>query len=94
MAVMAVERTLTTVEAFDNLIRRADQILELVAGEIIEAPSNLFVSAIAARILIALGIFLKGKNWGHLTGEAGLYTVAEDRYAPDAACISKARAGA
>jgi hypothetical protein len=60
---MGVERTLTTVEAFDELIRRADQILELVAGQIVEVPSNPFVSAIAARILIAWD-FSEGQKLG------------------------------
>jgi Uma2 family endonuclease len=91
---MAVQRPITTAEEFDTFIQRADlgdRIYEYIAGEIVEVPSNPFASKIAATILIALGIFLKGKNWGHLTGEAGLYMVAGERYAPDVAYISRAR---
>ncbi len=91
---MAIQQPITTVQEFDQFIQRtdlSDRFFEYIAGEIVEMPSNPFVSAIAAKILIALGIFLKGRNWGHLTGEAGLYQVAGDRYAPDVAYISKTR---
>jgi Uma2 family endonuclease len=88
---MAVERTLTTVEEFDELIRRADRILEFVAGEMVEVPSNPFVSAIAAKIIYFFLAYLSNNPIGRVTGEAGLYTVAGDRYAPDVAYISKAR---
>ena len=68
-----------------------DRIFEFIAGEIVEVPSNPFSSLIAARILIVLGIFLKGKNWGYLTTADGGYMVAGERYAPDVAYISKKR---
>lgn len=91
---MAVERTLTSVEAFDELIQRADlgdRIFEYIAGEIIEVPSNPFVSAIAAKIIYFFHAFLAQNPIGRVTGEAGLYNVAGERYAPDVAYISKAR---
>lgn len=83
---------ITTVEAFDAMIRdssQGGQVLEFIGGEVVEAPGNAYLSALATHIQVALGTFLKGKNWGHLTGESRLYQVAGERYAPDVACISK-----
>jgi Uma2 family endonuclease len=91
---MVIHERRYTVEEFDELVKRpenADKLLELIGGEIIEVPSNPYASMIAMRILIALGIFLQGKDWGFLTGEAGGYVVSGERYAPDVAYISKAR---
>lgn len=83
---------ITTVEEFDAMIRESNgdgHVLEYVGGQVVEAPGNSYLSALATRIQVALGTFLKGKNWGHLTGESRLYEVAGERYAPDVACISK-----
>ncbi|MBN2305050.1 MAG: Uma2 family endonuclease [Anaerolineae bacterium] len=91
---MAVQITRTTVEEFDqfvNLPENADRLYEFIGGEIVEVPSNPYSSQIAARVLVELGIFLKGKDLGHLTGEAGGYMVSGERYAPDVAFLRKAR---
>lgn len=82
-----------TVEAFErfaDLPENADKLLEYIGGEIVEVPSNPYSSQISARILIELGIFLKASDIeGHLTGEAGGYMIAGERYAPDVAFVSK-----
>lgn len=91
---MVVERKLLTADEFDEfalLPENAERLLELIGGEVVEVPSNPYSSAVAARLLVALGIFLKGKNLGHLTGEGGGYMVSGERYAPDVAFISKER---
>lgn len=82
-----------TVEAFErfaDLPENADKLLEYIGGEIVEVPSNPYSSQISARILIELGIFLKASDIeGHLTGEAGGYMIAGERYAPDVAFVSR-----
>lgn len=91
---MAVRKRLFTVSEFEalvNLPENADLRFELIDGEIIQVPSNPYSSAIAALIIIALGVFTKGKNLGHITGEQGGYIVAGARLAPDVAFVSKKR---
>jgi Uma2 family endonuclease len=87
-------QTHVTVEEFDRIAQlpeNDDKRLEFIGGEVIEVPSNAYGSKIAAIISGELYIFLKGKDLGHLTGEAGGYMVYGERYAPDVAFISKAR---
>jgi Uma2 family endonuclease len=91
---MAVQIGRMTVEAFDEfaeLPENADKLLEYIAGEVVEVPSNAYASEISGVVFGELYIFLKGKNWGHLMGEAGGYMVSGERYAPDVAFISKAK---
>lgn len=91
---MTIRKRLFTVsefEALTHLPENADLRFELIDGEIIEVPSNPYSSAISALIIIALGIFLKGKDLGYVTGEQGGYMVAGARLAPDVAYISKKR---
>jgi Uma2 family endonuclease len=52
-------------------------------------PSNPYVSHIASLISAELVLFLKGKNLGFVTGEAGGYMVSGERYAPDVAFLAK-----
>jgi len=91
---MAVGTQSITVEEFEQFVERpenADRLFEYVGGEIVEVPSNPYGSQIASLIIAELVLFLKGKNLGHVTGEAGGYMVSGERYAPDVAYISKAR---
>lgn len=91
---MALHAPIVTVEQFDEMIRRAeygDQILEFIGGEIVEVPSNPYASQIAMRIGRFFGNFVEKHDLGHVTGEGGLYVVAQERYAPDVAFISKER---
>lgn len=81
-------------EAFDQFVKQpenADKVLELIAGEVSEVPSNPYVSMIAGLILTALNLYLRNNPIGQVTGEAGGYTVGGERYAPDVAYISFAR---
>lgn len=81
-------------EAFDLFIEQPenrDATFELIDGEIVEVPSNPYVSKIAAKIITFIGIYLLEHDIGHLTGKAGGYVVGGERYAPDVAFISYAR---
>jgi Uma2 family endonuclease len=91
---MALQIQHMTVEQFDvfaELPENRDKILEYIGGEVVEVPSNAFASETGSTILGEMYIFLKGKDLGHLTGEAGGYMVSGERYAPDVAFVSKAR---
>ncbi|MEL6151964.1 MAG: Uma2 family endonuclease [Chloroflexota bacterium] len=89
---MTIRDTFTTIEAFDDFVNRlenADKLFEFIAGEIVEVPSNARVSEIAGQILFLIKLFLRQNNLrGHVTGEAGGYQIAGDRYAPDVAYMS------
>lgn len=61
-------------------------------GTVFEAPPNAYASKIASRIAGFIFMFMMQHNIaGHLTGEAGGYIVASEKYAPDVAYISKER---
>ncbi|MEO1646124.1 MAG: Uma2 family endonuclease, partial [Chloroflexota bacterium] len=66
----------------------AEKHFEFVAGEIVEVPSNPFVSKIASMISGFIFMYLLKNDIGHVTGEAGGYMVGTERYAPDVAFIS------
>ncbi|MBC7815193.1 MAG: Uma2 family endonuclease [Burkholderiales bacterium] len=81
-------------EEFDVLIdlpENAERFLEYIGGEIVEVPSNPYTSFIGGWILTFINIFLLKNPIGYATGEAGLYRVMSERYAPDVGYISKAR---
>lgn len=82
-----------TVDDFEAFVQQhSDRTFEFIAGEIIEVPSNPFISEIAAKILILIGMYLVQHNLkDHVTGEGGGYMVNGERYAPDVAFISYAR---
>jgi Uma2 family endonuclease len=89
---MAVQTRRMTVEEFDQFIQQpenAERLFEYVGGEIIEVVSSNYSSEVAARILIEIGIFVKNKNMGRVTGADGGYMVSGERYIPDVAFISK-----
>lgn len=65
--------------------------LEYIGGEVVEVPSNPYVSMIAVRIIGFLLNYLSQHDIGWVTGESGGYMVAGERYAPDVAFISYAR---
>ncbi len=92
---MALAKQLVTTEEFDTFIEQpdlGDRIFELIAGEIVEVPSNPFASAIAGTILFFIKLFIRENNIaGHVTGADGGYRVAGERYAPDVAYISRSR---
>ena len=89
-----VIQTRVTTEAFEALVNQpenSERRFELVSGEVFEVPSNPFVSKIAAKILIFIGIYLLKEDRGHVTGADGGYMVGGNRYAPDVAYISYER---
>lgn len=83
--------TLAEFEAFIERPENDDRIFEFIGGEIVQVPSNPFVSKIAMLIGAALLFYLNKNDIGHVTGEAGGYVVNGERYAPDVAYISYAR---
>jgi Uma2 family endonuclease len=84
--------TLADFEAFIDLPENRERTFEFISGEIVEVPSNPFVSEIAGLVMFFIRLFLVQNNIaGHLTGEAGGYMVNGERYAPDVAFISYAR---
>lgn len=92
IAYPSIQRTPS--EAFDRFVElpeNADKLFELIAGEILELPSNLQASAYSQTIAGEFYIVLRGKDIAHLTGKAGGYMVAGERYAPDVAILLKAR---
>ncbi|MEZ4670085.1 MAG: Uma2 family endonuclease [Anaerolineae bacterium] len=92
---MVLDRQRVTVEEFERFValpENADKLFELIGGEIVEMPSNAFASAIGYNIGFPIKLFLRENNIkGHVTGEAGGYVIAGERYAPDVAYISAAR---
>jgi Uma2 family endonuclease len=91
---MAVQ-TQYTVEEFDRLIQdppNADRLLEYIGGEIVEVVSNNYSSLVAGNVLFSIKLYLRESGMqGYVTGEAGGYQVAGERYIPDVGFISKAR---
>jgi Uma2 family endonuclease len=92
---MAVQPKLRmSVEEFDEWVEQPEQddkLYEYIGGEIVEVPSNAYASQISMRFVIRMGRFIEEHDLGHITGEAGGYRIAGDRYAPDVAFVSKAR---
>jgi Uma2 family endonuclease len=89
---MAVVRVSTTeYETFTGLPENADRVFEFIGGEIIEVGSNPYSSEIASLISFFIRLFIRENGIvGRVTGEAGLYDVMGDRYAPDVAFIASA----
>ena len=91
---MAIGRQVITTEQFDVFINRpenADKLFELVAGEIVEVPSNPYVSQLSLLIGAFILTFVRKHKLGHVTGEAGGYMVSGERYAPDVGYISSVK---
>ena len=87
---MAIElRQKATLEEFEAFITRPENLdkrFEYISGEIVEVPSNGYVSIIAAQIIILIGMFLKQSNLpGYVTGEGGSFIVDGHVLAPDVA---------
>jgi Uma2 family endonuclease len=91
---MTVQDHVYTAEEFEQFVNHPENIeklFELIGGEIVEVPSNPYVSKIAGIILTFINLYLFDHKIGHVTGEAGGYIVAGERYAPDVAFISFVR---
>ena len=88
------ERVKFTLEEFERIIdlpENADKLFEFIGGEIVEVPSKPYASAIGYNVGTEIGLYVQDNKLGHVTGEAGGYMVAGERYAPDVAFISYAR---
>lgn len=83
--------TLAEFEAWIDATNHLDQRFEWIGGEIVEVPSNPYVSKVAGWILTAINLYLLMNDIGHSTGESGGYIVNGERYAPDVAFISYER---
>ncbi len=91
---MTTQEQFLTVEQFDgwvNAPENADKLFEFIGGEIVEVPSNPYVSKIAGLILTFINMYLFQHDIGHVTGKGGGYMVSGERYAPDVAFISYTR---
>lgn len=83
--------TFADFEAFIEQLENSDKIFEFIGGEIVEVPSNPYVSKIAMLIGALILRYLSTNDIGHVTGEAGGYMVSGEMYAPDVAFISYVR---
>ena len=84
----------TTIEEFERFImlpENEERRFEYIEGDVVEVVSNSYSSEVAANILIVLGVYVKSKKSGHITGADGGYQVGNDRYMPDVGFISKKR---
>ncbi len=92
---MAQAKLHVSLSDFEVLAKQAhaqDKNIELHNGEIIEVPSNPYASAIAARIIFFLQLYLMQNGLaGHVTGADGGYIINGDVYAPDVAYLSHER---
>lgn len=90
---MALHKTTWTADDFELWVetQTGDEIIELIAGDVVMSPSNIYSSYIASRIHVRLGLFVETHNLGFVTGENGGYRVGSDRYAPDVVFLSKQR---
>ncbi len=89
---MTTRESFYTAEQFNAFVHRPENVdkrFEFIGGEIVEVPSNAYVSEIAAQIIFLIKLFLSQNSIkGHVTGEGGGYQVAGERYAPDVAYLS------
>ncbi len=83
--------TVAEFEAFCDLPENLDRDFQLIAGEIVEMPSNFKASKTSMLIGHYLLAYVLEHELGHVTGEAGGYMLEGDVYVPDAAFISYAR---
>lgn len=94
MQPVATRMTVEEFEAYalhpDNIQRR----LELIGGEMVELVSNRRSSKAGVYAASKIIVFVTENNLGEVTGADGGYQVGKDRYIPDAAFTSKARATA
>ena len=85
-----IARELLTAADFDNFIadHMGDEIYEFVDGEVVEVPSNPWVSGIAVAIIFFIKRHLHQNGLpGNMSGEAGGYMVDGQRFAPDVAYV-------
>ncbi len=82
--------TLAKFEAFVHRPENAHKRFEFIDGEIVEVPSNPFVSVIASRIITFISMFLLSNDQGisgYVTGEGGGFIIDGQVFAPDVAYV-------
>ncbi len=95
MVVQVKRVTVEQFEAFARLPENADRLFEFIGGEIVEVPSNPYVSEIAIEIAVHIKLHLREQGIkGHVTGESGGCQVVGERYAPDVAYIASEKQAA
>ncbi len=89
LAQLTSTRPVMSAEKFDAWIetQTSDTIYELIAGEVVEVPSNVYVSLLAWYISVRIGNFLIDNKLGWASVEGGGYDIATERYAPDVAIM-------
>jgi Uma2 family endonuclease len=81
--------TLDAFEAFIAQPEHADRIFQLIAGEIVEVPSNTNSSGVGIRIAGFLFVYFLDHPIGAMSGEAGGWKIGDERYVPDVAVVLK-----
>ena len=87
----ARDLTLLTAADFDNFIADhvGDEIFEFVDGQLLQVPSNPWVSSIAANIAFFIMLHMRRRHdAGNLAGADGGFMVNGQRFAPDVAYVS------
>jgi len=78
--------TISEFQAFIEQPENTEKRFEFIDGEIIDVPSNPYVSVIAARIVGFLSMFLlQNKAKGHISGADGGFIINGQVFAPDVA---------
>lgn len=91
MALPLEQLTSDDFDRFIELRENEDRLFEFIGGEIVEVPSNPYSSNIGGWVQTHINLYLMKNPIGFTTGEAGLYVVSGERYAPDVAFISRER---
>ncbi|MGQ9909540.1 MAG: Uma2 family endonuclease [Candidatus Flexifilum sp.] len=87
--------TLDDFQAYASLPENADRRLELIAGEIIDVPSNKLASKVAQVISFFLQLFLRERGIaGHVLGADAGQIIDGHLLVPDVSYVSAARQGA
>jgi Uma2 family endonuclease len=87
--------TLDDFQAYASLPENADRRLELIAGEIIDVPSNKLASEVAMWIVFFLHLFLRERGIaGHVLGPDAGQIIDGHLLVPDVSYVSAARQGA
>lgn len=92
---MAVQKQLYSLDdyhAFLDLPENRERIFELIDGELVEKMPSFVPSRIGMEIGFFFKLFLRNRDIGYVTGEAGGYVMSNGQvFNPDVGYISKAR---
>ncbi|MEM6281057.1 MAG: Uma2 family endonuclease [Chloroflexota bacterium] len=88
---MVLETQQMTAAQFDAFVQRPEnreKLFEFISGEVVAVQSSPYTSYLASCVLASLVDFVQINNYGHVTGQGGVYVIHTDRYIPDGAFIS------